>query len=76
MNPETLVITFKKPEQGVLPFIQSPIKKNNDEDFLTSSQAHGSETYRQEISDELSLQGEVVSVFGSIDRRIKNHHCS
>jgi hypothetical protein len=37
-NEKSYIITFKKPEQGVLPFIQSPIKKNNDEDFLTSSQ--------------------------------------
>jgi hypothetical protein len=71
-NEKSYIITFKKPEQGVLPFIQSPIKKNNDEDFLSSSQAHGSETYRQEISDELSLQGEVVSVFGSINAIAEN----
>jgi hypothetical protein len=27
-NEKSYIITFKKPEQGVLPFIQSPIKKN------------------------------------------------
>jgi hypothetical protein len=56
-NEKSYIITFKKPEQGVLPFIQFPNKENNDEGFLTTSQAHGSETYRQEIADELSLQG-------------------